>query len=174
MLITFLVDANTEISYSITGSTPATGVDHFKINSDTGLILTNDYLDDSTKGCYDLEIVASNPGTILKDTAVARICITDQNESPDFDQSFYNFSIYENEAASEYYVCPFMGIVFKYFPLSLSDHELGYITATDPDSDPNFISLTYTLVTTTEDIGLFTINDTTVCHAHYTDSSTLH
>ena len=59
-----------------------------------------------------------------------------------------------------------MGIVFKIVSFSLSDYELGYITATDPDSDPNFVSLTYTLVTTTEDDGLFTINSTTVCHTH--------
>ena len=112
----FVVDANTEISYSITGSTPVTGLDHFKINSDTGLILTNDYLDDSTKGCYDLNIEASNPGTILKDTAEARICITDQNESPDFDQSFYNFTIYENEAASEYILVHLWELYLKSFP----------------------------------------------------------
>ena len=45
-----------------------------------------------------------NPGTQLKDDAEARICITDQNESPDFDQSFYNFTIYENEAAGRKYI----------------------------------------------------------------------
>ena len=101
VIIIISTDANRVITYSLTGSTPASGLDLFIINSDTGLILTNNYLDDSTKGCYDLNILASNPGTSLEDTAEARVCITDQNESPDFDQSFYNFSIYENEPSSE-------------------------------------------------------------------------
>ena len=44
------------------------------------------------------------------------------------------------------------------------DYVLGSITATDPDSDPNHVTLTYTLVTNVEDNGLFAIDKTTVCY----------
>ena len=89
------------IAFSLTDSSPAHGLDLFKIDINTGLVLTKTFLEDSDKGCYVLNIKAENPGTNLIDTGEAKICITDQNESPDFDQSFYNFSIYENEAASK-------------------------------------------------------------------------
>lgn len=46
------------------------------------------------------------------------------------------------------------------------DTELGFIRATDPDSDPDFTSLTYTLVTDPSDEGLFSINSTTVRYTH--------
>lgn len=100
-LYLYCIEGNKEISFSLTGSTPASGLDLFKINGDTGLLLTSTFLDDTTKGCYLLSIEASNPETELKDTGEANICITDQNESPDFDKSFYNFTIDENEPASE-------------------------------------------------------------------------
>lgn len=105
------IDANKEVSFSLTGSAPASGLDLFKINSDSGLLLTNAFLDDSTKGCYLLNIEVNNPGTQLKDTGEASICITDQNESPDFDKSFYNFTINENEPASQSHnthICTFV------------------------------------------------------------------
>lgn len=97
----FYSDVNKVIVFTLTGSSPAHGLDLFKIDADTGLILTKAFLEDTDKGCYSLDLEARNPGTNLVDTGVAKICVTDQNESPDFDQSFYNFSINENEPAGK-------------------------------------------------------------------------
>ncbi len=101
LLFFFYSDVNKVIVFTLTGSSPAHGLDLFKIDADTGLILTKAFLEDTDKGCYSLDLEARNPGTNLVDTGVAKICVTDQNESPDFDQSFYNFSINENEPAGK-------------------------------------------------------------------------
>lgn len=85
------------ITYHLLSSSPGAGHDLFKIDSTSGLILTKSYLSESSKGCYDLLIEARNPDEpLLNDNATVDICITDQNQSPQFSQSFYNFSINEN------------------------------------------------------------------------------
>ena len=92
---------NTRIEYYVIGSSPASGLDLFKVDKNSGLVLTNTFLEESSRGCYELMFEARNPDSLLKDNASGIICITDQNESPAFDQSFYDFNIDENEPAGK-------------------------------------------------------------------------
>ena len=96
----FLIAPYAVITYHLISSSPGVGHDLFKIDSTSGLILTKSYLSETNKGCYDLLIEARNPDEpLLNDNATVDICITDQNQSPQFSQSFYNFSISENMPA---------------------------------------------------------------------------
>ena len=92
---------NTRIEYYAIGSSPALGLDLFKVDKNSGLVLTKTFLEESSRGCYELMFEARNPDSLLKDNASGIICITDQNESPAFDQSFYDFNIDENEPAGK-------------------------------------------------------------------------
>lgn len=85
------------ITYHLISSSPGSGHDLFKVDANTGLVLTKSFLSESTKGCYDLLIEARNPDEpLLNDNATVDICVTDQNQSPLFSQAYYNFSIDEN------------------------------------------------------------------------------
>uniref|UniRef100_A0A1X7VA24 Cadherin domain-containing protein n=1 Tax=Amphimedon queenslandica TaxID=400682 RepID=A0A1X7VA24_AMPQE len=144
LLLVSATDADTApyavITYHLLSSSPGLGHDLFKIDSTSGLILTKSYLSETSKGCYDLLIEARNPDEpLLNDNATVDICITDQNQSPQFSQSFYNFSINENTPAG---------------------HVLGVISATDPDEGSNSV-VSYTLITDPNDNGLFAINSNT-------------
>ena len=91
------------ITYKLTdNSIPSAALDLFKIGSSNGLFQTKVFLDDSTKGCYTLEVQCENAvegSQSFTDVANITVCILDQNESPSFDESFYKFSIAENEPA---------------------------------------------------------------------------
>ena len=105
------------ITYHLISSSPGSGHDLFKVDANTGLVLTKSFLSESTKGCYDLLIEARNPDEpLLNDNATVDICVTDQNQSPLFSQAYYNFSIDENLPS---------GILKKYM------HTLMYIVIID-------------------------------------------
>ena len=93
---------NAIITFHLISSSPAIGHDLFKVDQNSGLVLTKSFLDESTRNCYTLLVEARNQyqnGPILTDNATVYICVTDQNGGPSFDQSFYEFDINENEPA---------------------------------------------------------------------------
>lgn len=132
--------------------------DLFRVDATSGLILTNSYLDEPTKGCYTLIVEARNQyldGPILTDNATVYICVTDQNQSPLFSQAFYNFAVNESETESNWVIdwllvnnCNVVQI-------------LGTVSAVDPDEGTNAI-IVYKLITDPNDVGFFGINSTTV------------
>ena len=70
----------------------------FRVDAVTGLVITNMQIEETHSDvCYSLTVLAKDQGVPQNtDTATAMICITDQNQSPQFDQAFYTFNISEN------------------------------------------------------------------------------
>jgi hypothetical protein len=129
---------NNIIRFRIVQSVPGAGTDLFKIDANSGLILTKTTLEESTKGCYNLTVEAYNPDQpTLNDLAIVYACIVDINQSPSFIQSLYDFDVLENEPRNTY---------------------VGTVTANDPDSDASNSNIRYLLLSST---GLFHINVTT-------------
>lgn len=90
-----ILGANAEIKFELMGPTPTS---LFRIDADTGLVLTDMAIDESNSDqCYNLTVLAKDGGVPQNmDTATLMICIIDFNDGPQFNQAFYNFSISEN------------------------------------------------------------------------------
>ena len=82
---------------------PGQGDDLFKIDLNSGLVLTKILLDESTVGCYLLYIEARNPDApLLNDNATVQICVTEQfGINPHFSLASYNFTVVENQPAGQ-------------------------------------------------------------------------
>ena len=83
---------------------PGQGDDLFKIDLNSGLVLTKILLDESTVGCYMLFIEAQNPDApLLNDNATVQICVTEQfGVNPHFSLASYNFTVVENQPAGQH------------------------------------------------------------------------
>ena len=93
--------SNAAIVYEISDIFPASTL--FKVDQVTGLILTDNFVDDTyTEMCFELTITASDQGVPqMSDTSLARICITDVNQPLVFDMTFYTFVVVENQPAGQ-------------------------------------------------------------------------
>lgn len=91
-----LSGTNAEIQFELMAPTPSGTL--FRVDAVTGLVITNMEIDEThSDRCYNLTVLAKDQGVPQNtDTATVLICITDQNQSPQFDQAFYAFNISEN------------------------------------------------------------------------------
>uniref|UniRef100_H3AIL3 Cadherin domain-containing protein n=1 Tax=Latimeria chalumnae TaxID=7897 RepID=H3AIL3_LATCH len=110
----------------------------FQINGNTGVISTRVSLDREEKTAYQLQVVATDGGSLRSQNhAIVTIIVIDtQDNPPSFSQSTYSFVIFENVA---------------------SGSNVGTVSAFTLDLNPN---ITY-LITSGDQRGMFTINRAT-------------
>ena len=131
------VGINAEVTYSFADGNIGNS---FGINSTSGAIYINKFLDFEARNSYDLVVQATDQGIPPQSsTTIIRVVVTDVDEAlPTFVQDFYNVTIKEADYSSN-----------NMFLLTLN--------ATDPDSGPAGL-LTYRLVNSS---SLFRVDGTT-------------
>lgn len=165
-LLVVTAGSNAFIAYEISSTTPPSNL--FKIDQVTGLILTNQFVEESHTGtCFEFTVIAKDQGVPQKmDTTAAIICVSDVNQPLEFDESFYNFSIAENQPAGWSHsavCCLIIGDWQKFCFYCFKGSFVGTVTATDPDlMGTDSSDIEFSVVSSPSEQGFFTINATSV------------
>ena len=124
---------NAEIRYTFNTSVPASGLNLFNIDPETGIIRTNTMIDEHEPS-YQFVVLATDRGTppcITPVNVTIRIRDNDDN-NPICNQTFYEFNVTENVTSPA-----FVGVVNAY-DLDTTAGQLGYSIVQHPSQQSVF------------------------------------